>query len=1135
MARIRLFRLHSWLDVRPLRRSGTAHAGRGLALLVAWLALLGAPLCAQSGKPFIKELLASNDTNLQDEDGDFSDWLEIHNDSAFPLNLGGWHLSDDETDLTQWTFPSMVLAPDAYLVVFASSKDRALAGAELHTNFKLGSGGEFLGMTEPDGFTVAHSYAPEFPPQMADVSFGLDEINGTLAYFDPPTPGAPNGAGLQLVERVDFSHERGFHDGPFALSLSVPTAGASIYYTLDGSLPTEGLGTLYTAPLAVSETTIVRARAFMDGFGSVTETHTLLFDDDVLSQTHASALADGFPAAWIDKDGVDWAAANGGTHPGALYGLHPDILAMYTQQELRDMLRSVPSLSLVMAQDGWFSYVPPDGPFGLYVNSEEDWQPTISMEWIDPGGDSTQIDCGLEAQGSSSVGPQWRSQLSLKLKFKKVHGPSKFNFEVFDDGSAVESFDTLILDAGNQYSINGKAGDTTKVHAQELRDPFVSDLQLAMGGPSVHTRKVHVYLNGLYWGVYNLHERPDEDFGADYGGGEDVEYDWIKQGVVKEGNNDNLANPSPGAWKIVNDIRATGLAPGLNYGGQPAYDALSAIFDVSNYADYMLANYYSGTGDWPQNNWMATIHHRLSADFGDVNPDGKFVFHVWDAEVSLGWGAGVTSVGDGGDNTLVTSNGIVNVSSWITALADHPDFLMLIADRAQAHMSRFGPLWVDPDHEAPGTVYDPAFPDRNRPAALYQRLVDDAIGSVALEYARWGNYWINDNVFFFTPDDWHIEKDRLMNEFFPVRSGVLKARLRNAGYYPELDAPTFSRDGGGVPVGWGLTMDAPSGFIRYTVDGSDPRLSLGAVNPVAMTYDGPITLETPMDVLARAHDGSTWSALTRATFAVGTELVLNEFMADNESTVQDEWGEYDDWVEVFNAGSLPVDMGGMTLTDDLMDPTQWTVPNGVIAPAGGSVLLWADKDDEQGPMHMDFKLSSQGEALALFGSPAMGGGRVDAVIFGPQVADVSSAREIDGLGPWVVEPMPTPNAPNSPTVCQTDLGHHGPGSATLSVCGGDLSSGTSAELSIVGGLPFAFGWVAVGLDASPAPVFAGSLVPVPWLTLVPISFDGNGAFTQSPIDGGIGPLRVYVQAVYPDGAQPAGYAFSNAVAVDFLP
>ncbi len=141
------------------------------SLCVACLVLVAASLPA-SAQVVISEFLAANGGVLLDQDGDSSDWIELYNSGAVTVSLGGWHLTDDAADLAKWTFPATNLAPGRFLVVFASAKNRAIAGAQLHTNFELDSAGEYLALVRPDGITVEFAFAPAFPPQEQDVSYG---------------------------------------------------------------------------------------------------------------------------------------------------------------------------------------------------------------------------------------------------------------------------------------------------------------------------------------------------------------------------------------------------------------------------------------------------------------------------------------------------------------------------------------------------------------------------------------------------------------------------------------------------------------------------------------------------------------------------------------------------------------------------------------------------------------------------------------------------------------------------------------------------------------------------------------------------------------------------------------------------
>ncbi len=145
-------------------------------------------------------------------------------------------------------------------------------------------------------------------------------------------------------------------------------------------------------------------------------------------------------------------------------------------------------------------------------------------------------------------------------------------------------------------------------------------------------------------------------------------------------------------------------------------------------------------------------------------------------------------------------------------------------------------------------------------------------------------------------------------------------------------------------------------------------------------------------------------------------VVINEFMADNSETIPDPSGSYDDWIEIYNFGNEPVDIGGLYITDDFAEPMKYQIPQGndstIIQPQG-FLLLWADEDLEQGVLHLDIKLSKSGEEIALFKPD--GSTCVDSVSFGQQQTDVSYGRNPNGASIWVLFNDPTPGWSNGTT------------------------------------------------------------------------------------------------------------------------
>lgn len=161
---------------------------------------------------------------------------------------------------------------------------------------------------------------------------------------------------------------------------------------------------------------------------------------------------------------------------------------------------------------------------------------------------------------------------------------------------------------------------------------------------------------------------------------------------------------------------------------------------------------------------------------------------------------------------------------------------------------------------------------------------------------------------------------------------------------------------------------------------------------------------TATDVLGQT---GTSPVLTVTVVPAASGVVVNEFVASNDGAFRDAKGDADDWIELYNPTAAPVRLLGYTLTDDLANPTKWAFPDTTLA-AGGYLIVWADEEASEGPLHAAFKLGASGEAIGLFRD----GTQVDAVTFGPQTSGVSTGRSPNGTGDFAALPSITPGAAN---------------------------------------------------------------------------------------------------------------------------
>ena len=815
------------------------------------------PLCIPLQSAIeITEFSANPAENIADSDGDFPDWIELCNTGAATESTAGYTLSDDADDPGKWPLLPIDLAAGEFLIVFASQKNRRVAGEELHTNFSLSTNGEHLGLYDSTG-TATSKY--KFPPQFFGISYGSE------GYFATPTPDAENG-GIDFTDYVrdtKFSIDRGFYDAPFSLEITTSTPGAEIYYTTDGTEPSPATGTLFSTSISITTTTVVRAIATKaDLISSNVDSQSYFFLADVINQTNSP---DGFPATW----GIDNSTNNGATNlpRPADYEMDPRVITKFGEGEAIAALRRHPTISVVMTPNDLWNESINSSDGGIYPNpyggtgsqfrtnmgEPREWERPCSVEFIGfEKVPSKKVNAGIRIAGNFARHPN-RYKHHFRLTSRRDYGDSKFKGELFSR-TDVDTFDDFILRGGNSesWTFPGATGNgpRTRSTVQYIRDQYYKDAQIDMGNLSASQEYFHLYLNGVYWGLYTLIERVDAHFLSQHLGGEEEDFDVIKQAnVLSDGSRDD--------WEAMYAISRAGVSDNAGYA------AIQKYLDLDNFIDYMVFNFWAGTVDW-RNNWRAGRRSR--------NADGLgfgYQFYNWDGERGLG---------DQGGNRTYTYNNTTTARSWFYHpneihhdLKLNPEYQMRFTDRVQKHLFNNGTLSPE------------------RATLLYNERIDEVRPSLITESARWGDLQRAANPYT-TENEWQVTVDYMNDSFFPLRNSVVINQFRVGGVFPHIDAPTLSQHGGQVPDGFPLLISANNGIIYFTTDGTDPRLAGGDVNSTAQISTG------GFESNALIQSGSTWQ------------------YNDDDMPIGTSWKESAFNDNSWKTGAAPLGYGGVTNT-----------------------------------------------------------------------------------------------------------------------------------------------------------------------------------------------------------------------------
>lgn len=490
----------------------------------------------------INEIMSSNRTCVEDEDGDNPDWIELYNVGDTVINLKSYFISDNPDNQQLWKFPEVEIAPGEFLLIFASGKNRK--GSVLHTNFSISKMGEPILLSNPNGELI-DSFQPAFV--QTDYSMGrYPDGSDNVVLFKTPTPEKSNTPPYTepIFAQLDFSHSQGYHKTEFLLNIS-SDKNVEIRYTKDGSKPYHN-SQLYTGAIDITsrkgDENIFSEIPSAVGFYWRTPKKEI----PKINVIRAMPFVNGIPVG-NEISGTFWT----GHHANK----DVDILI----------------ISLAGNKDCFFGYedgiyVPGKyydmGKEGNYVQRGRDYEREVSLSFFNPDGELiVNQNAGARIHGQSSR--EFR-QKSIRLYARNTYGNNKFEHDFFPDRENTQ-FRRLL--------INSTMGDRSSetLFKDEMCTYLIKDLNLDYLDfvPAI------VFINGEYWGLHFLKERRDLYYIENNHNIDGENVDWLQGfGGIIHGSNSHF-------FQLIDFLRNEDLS------NPDAYDKIDAMIDVDNFIDYM--------------------------------------------------------------------------------------------------------------------------------------------------------------------------------------------------------------------------------------------------------------------------------------------------------------------------------------------------------------------------------------------------------------------------------------------------------------------------------------------------------------------------------------------------------------------
>ena len=776
------------------------------------------------------------------------------------LSIQGHNISNTSSDFTIIPFLSAVFTSPNNLGVIPP-EILGLNSDNLHTNFKISSNSETLFLSNANGDIVDQLTVENLPP---DTSYGVSVATNDLVIYSETTPGYQNSNNYFLgavSSSVIFSNNGGFLSEPISLSLSGNLSGQSIRYTTDATVPTI-TDQLYSGPIQINENSTIRARVFQTNYlPSPTSSKSYIFDnvpelDTIFLTTDPDYLFD-------EETGI-----------------------------------------YVFGEDG--SYDTSEPYYG--ANFWEDWERPVHLSFYksETNEVEAEFDGGLKIYGGWSRGQN--SQRSLALFARGQYGYSKFE-ESFFDNLSYNDFQSLVLRNSGQ--------DWTR---SSIKDITLTSLMRGSELDFQEYNSVATYINGDYWGLYNLREKNNEHMLASkhHINADDITI-LTNNAEVLEGDNSDYNT-------LMGYVESVDLSINANF------EYVSDRIDLTNYALYQAANIYYNNTDWPGNNIKFWNH-----------PNGKWRWIMYDTDFGFGpwW-----SLDNYWEDTLsfaLDANGPDWPNpSWSTLLfrklTTNTGFRNQFINRYADEMnSRFLPDNVKTHIES-----------------LYQKIASE----VPFHYQRWDK---DPNMAIYYRDQ--------MKDFADQRPGYAKEHIKSKFGLPNYHAITI------------INYDTSEGFVKVNnnLKIQEPSWSGDYYETV------PIQLEAIPEAgyeFSHWEGGSTSTEaiisinLTSAAYvipyfsAVETHelIVINEINYNSAANFNS-----DDWIELYNPNPYEVDLSLWQLKDN-EDTHVYTIPVGTAIAGEGFIVAVKDAEDYSAVFpevenyigELGFGLGSSGDSVRLY-------------------------------------------------------------------------------------------------------------------------------------------------------------------------